>query len=450
MPPLLNLSAPVGEGLDNLGDDVAAVNDALSTIGERDDEDLDIGDGAFKSLLTPSLSRSIEKHQEASDLRVDGHLNPGGPTEQSINNRLLGKPAGAGLIGGRPLRLAGGVGNDRENREDDVVAVKKALGGLGLMAEDPFDRPHPFIDLPTTAGIRAFQRAKKLKEDGALEPGGETEAALRTAVGNLARSFGPEWRAFQKRKAAAEAVVAANVAGPSGARARATLAAQHRPSPRTTARPGLLTVAEKTPTQNPPGGDLRVVPPGSVITDRPPQKKRDKAGRIIPWFRIDPRRRFLYLADPETGKPLLAPDGKPYEYSRKRIDELMRLRRGMPMDKFVLLAPEIRARWREHFRIMFDHFLRRDRQTPNPKIKKKEKGPAVAIPPKKPRKDKSGDKKDDDSPSGDGPDRERPPGVPPIFPPTAPQETEKEKRKPRIPTPGKRPIPGRPRRRKKR
>ena len=85
-----------------------------------------------------------------------------------------------------------------------MVQAKKTLGGLGLMAEDPFDRPNPFIDAPTTRGLRAFQRAKDLKEDGVTTPGGETERALRGAVNNLAKSFGPEWRAFQKRKAAAE------------------------------------------------------------------------------------------------------------------------------------------------------------------------------------------------------------------------------------------------------
>ena len=85
-----------------------------------------------------------------------------------------------------------------------MVQAKKTLGGLGLMAEDPFDRPNPFIDAPTTRGLRAFQRAKDLKEDGVTTPGGETERALRGAVNNLAKSFGPEWRAIQKRKAAAE------------------------------------------------------------------------------------------------------------------------------------------------------------------------------------------------------------------------------------------------------
>ena len=144
-----------------------------------------------RALLTPGLSKSIETHQAGNGLREDGFLNPGGPTEQSINNRLLQKPAGAGLLDTAPLKLTGSVGNDRDNHAPDVVAVKKTLGGLGLMAEDPFDNPHPFIDAPTTRGLRAFQKVKKLREDGAAAPGGETERALRGAFSDLAKTFGP-------------------------------------------------------------------------------------------------------------------------------------------------------------------------------------------------------------------------------------------------------------------
>lgn len=312
MPQLLSLNAPVGDSLENRPDDVAATDQALRAIGAREDDDLDESFGQSVGLLNPALSRSIEKHQEADRLRVDGRLNPGGPTEQTINNRLLRKPPGAGLLGAPAIRLAGSVGNDRENRSDDVVTVKKTLGGLGLMAEDPFDRPHSFIDAPTTAGIRAFQRAKKLKEDGTLDPGGETEAALRNALGNLAHTFGPEWRAFHKRKAEVEqqGFQSADLRDELGGDEGFTLAqalVRPMPRPRMFLRP------------NPPGHDpLAELPSDPSATGVPTPEDQGEAlgkdiGRIIggllaPGRKVDERTNTAHGQPKTDPRPLTGPD----------------------------------------------------------------------------------------------------------------------------------------------
>src|SRR6185503_959982 len=81
----------------------------------------------------------------------------------------------------------------------DVASVQRRLGALGHLLEDPFDNPHGFIDETTTNGIKAFQRAKGLFDDGWMAPRGETERALGDAVSDLARAKGSEWFAFADR-----------------------------------------------------------------------------------------------------------------------------------------------------------------------------------------------------------------------------------------------------------
>ena len=87
---------------------------------------------------------------------MDGYANPNGPTERAINNRLLEKPKGAGLLFDPPAPLAGTVGNGFENRRGDVATVQRILGALDHLPEDPFDQPHEFIDENTTGAIKAF------------------------------------------------------------------------------------------------------------------------------------------------------------------------------------------------------------------------------------------------------------------------------------------------------
>ena len=129
------------------------------------------------------ISGLYATRQERNGLKIDGYALPGGPTEQAINNNLVGKPRGAGLAQGFEIALGDSVGNGFANQPRDVQTVKRALGGLGYLPEDPFDRPSGFVDEATTNAVRGFQNDNRLKTDGWLGPGGETEAALRSAGG---------------------------------------------------------------------------------------------------------------------------------------------------------------------------------------------------------------------------------------------------------------------------
>lgn len=74
------------------------------------------------------------------------------------------------------------VGNNHENRPDDVINMKQNLAKTGH-----YKRPieNGYIDQELDDGIKNFQRAKKLKVDGIAKPGGETEATLASTLMKL-------------------------------------------------------------------------------------------------------------------------------------------------------------------------------------------------------------------------------------------------------------------------
>lgn len=71
--------------------------------------------------------------------------------------------------------IASPVGNNLENREDDVRRVKGIFSNLGY-----YKRPveNGIIDQETDTAIHNFQKDNNLKIDGYMNPGGETEVAL--------------------------------------------------------------------------------------------------------------------------------------------------------------------------------------------------------------------------------------------------------------------------------
>ena len=200
---LLTLHAPAGNGQVNDPADIAALDASLRRI-EAYTPPPEYADEPQRYPTAP-LIRALEGFQEQNGLKIDGYANPGGPTERAINNRLLAKPRGAGLLFDQPAPLAGTVGNGFDNRPADVAAVQRLLGAAGDLPEDPFDRPRGFIDENTTRAIESFQRRAGLADDGWLAPNGETERALRAAVADVARANGRDWLAFAERAGRAQA-----------------------------------------------------------------------------------------------------------------------------------------------------------------------------------------------------------------------------------------------------
>ncbi|MDH5722949.1 MAG: peptidoglycan-binding protein [Alphaproteobacteria bacterium] len=79
---------------------------------------------------------------------------------------------------GRGL-ISRSVGNNLENEERDVLAVKDGLSHAGFFSfDDNPAEPHGIITREMDDGIKSFQKSKGLKIDGRLFPKGETEGAL--------------------------------------------------------------------------------------------------------------------------------------------------------------------------------------------------------------------------------------------------------------------------------
>jgi hypothetical protein len=188
---LLNLRGAVGRGQENDEEDVFSTDAALRQIGAYEPPAEYASEP--QRFITEPVVNALEDVQEQNRIKVDGYAEPGGPTERAINNTLLRKPRGAGLLHDFDMSIADTVGNGFKNVPRDVETVKRALGGLGYLPEDPFDRPSGFIEESTTAAIKGFQGDNGLKIDGWLRPGGETEAALNSAIEQLAQANRGQW-----------------------------------------------------------------------------------------------------------------------------------------------------------------------------------------------------------------------------------------------------------------
>lgn len=76
-------------------------------------------------------------------------------------------------------RIGASIGNNRRNEESDVRGIKDSLSALGLFREEP---RHGYITRDMDSAIKTFQRDSGLKIDGIMNPGGETETALRREI----------------------------------------------------------------------------------------------------------------------------------------------------------------------------------------------------------------------------------------------------------------------------
>ncbi len=202
----------MGKGQENNPDDVEALDGRLRSIRAYAPPP-EYADNPQRYATEPMIS-ALERYQEQHGLKIDGVALPGGPTERAINNRLLAKPRGAGLLYDPPSSLSGTVGCGFENRRSNVAGVQRRLGALGYLPEDPFDKPHGFIDEATANGIKAFQRASGLADDGWLAPGGETERALDDAISDLAGAKRHDWFDFVERAGRAQQAWLKNLSSP--------------------------------------------------------------------------------------------------------------------------------------------------------------------------------------------------------------------------------------------
>jgi len=83
------------------------------------------------------------------------------------------------LLGNTPFGLKSKIaGNGGDNRRPDVAKVQVLLNKAGFHEIPEAEGPNGYHSIILDQDIRRFQRANKLKVDGALSPGGETIRTL--------------------------------------------------------------------------------------------------------------------------------------------------------------------------------------------------------------------------------------------------------------------------------
>jgi len=80
-----------------------------------------------------------------------------------------------------PLKLVGRVDRAAQVDEDDTLQTKSALKVFGHYKTPAYGMT-PYPDEPMFDGIKAYQKVNKLKVDGVMKPGGETEKSMNKRV----------------------------------------------------------------------------------------------------------------------------------------------------------------------------------------------------------------------------------------------------------------------------
>lgn len=102
-----------------------------------------------------------------------------------------GKPV-EDLLGDTPFGLKSKIaGNGGDNRRPDVAKVQVLLNKAGFHEIPEAEGPNGYHSIILDQDIRRFQRANKLKVDGALSPGGETIRALERTLSTKTTPVAP-------------------------------------------------------------------------------------------------------------------------------------------------------------------------------------------------------------------------------------------------------------------
>ena len=294
---------------------------------------------------------------------------PFGRLSDPSTTRLEASGLGSLFTLGNPVGRRGG------NNRRDVARVETLLGGTGHLDLNQTEGPTGYFGDRLDQVICGFQKDNSLRVDGVLNPGGETINALgklfasasgkafgkapdlldatSKGPGDLTRWGGtnggpfvpdPErhgtktmemrrdwvfkngrWRLPKPPQPHLLAAEAEAEAKPKGQGSKGGDAPAPPPQPQRpgagSGRPGGKQEPGKPATKLPTSW-MRVRLPGSgkpvLIDQKPPKEKPDGP---IAWFNPDTGYPTVY--DPKTGKPVNAPDGKPYDLSPNRTKELL-------------------------------------------------------------------------------------------------------------------------------
>lgn len=115
------------------------------------------------------LFEGLKNFQRKNGLAVDGIMKPDGPTQSLLGRRLSGRKDERDLI---PKSFAprSGLGKGEQNREEDVLGLRRGLAGLGFMPGSEAASKETLFDSPLEKAVKALQNNHGLKEDGIIRP----------------------------------------------------------------------------------------------------------------------------------------------------------------------------------------------------------------------------------------------------------------------------------------
>jgi len=181
MDDLLKLRRTIASNVNTEPEDVLRTKSALTALGDYKPPQwglTDIPDGP--------LFEAVKSFQKRNGLRVDGQMDPGGPTERTVNRALAATkpllPGGETRKRPRGFSLFDGVGENQRNRPSDVFAAKRALAWAGHY---PAAKTRSFDGSPDAdlaEGLRRFQVDNGLAVDGWMAAEGPTVRTLDAAI----------------------------------------------------------------------------------------------------------------------------------------------------------------------------------------------------------------------------------------------------------------------------
>jgi len=181
MDDLLKLRRTIASNVNTEPEDVLRTKSALTALGDYKSPQwglTDIPDGP--------LFEAVKSFQKRNGLRVDGQMDPGGPTERTVNRALAATkpllPGGETRKRPRGFSLFDGVGENQRNRPSDVFAAKRALAWAGHY---PAAKTRSFDGSPDAdfaEGLRRFQVDNGLAVDGWMAAEGPTVRTLDAAI----------------------------------------------------------------------------------------------------------------------------------------------------------------------------------------------------------------------------------------------------------------------------